>query len=160
MKTFLILLVFVIFPMALHAQSQIDPEPVIVPGKGWGKVVVGNTRQVVEAVISEGVNRRKFDDVYFIDYPMKGIQVSYTNKEDKVHAIYFYNRQRGYEKFAQAAVKTEKGIYWTSSPDDVISAYGKPVEDHSGFGWRRIVFDGIDFRFEKGVMVRIGVPGK
>jgi len=59
-----------------------------------------------------------------------------------------------------ASVKTDKGIDWNSSPEEVIKAYGKPAEDYSGPGWRRMVFDGIDFRFENGVMVRIGIPGK
>jgi len=50
-------------------------------------------------------------------------------------------------------------VDWKSSPNDVIKAYGKPKEDYKGEGWRRMVFDGIDFRWENGVMVRIGIPG-
>ena len=161
MKTSLVILLLTLFPVFGGGyQSKPDSEPVIVAGKGWGKVAMGNKRALVESVVGPGVQRSNFDDDYFFDYPTKGIQVSYLNKVDTVDAIFFYNKQHRYEHFAVAPVKTDKGIDWNSSPDDIIKAYGKPVEDYSGTGWRRMVFDGIDFRFENGVMVRIGIPGK
>jgi hypothetical protein len=46
---------------------------------------------------------------------------------------------------------------------EVIEAYGQPKEDYSGgfpITCRRMVFEGIDFRFENNVMVRIGILGK
>jgi hypothetical protein len=92
---------------------------------------------------------------------VQGIQISYNNSDDTLHNIYFYNQQRRYEHFIPFAGKTDKGIDWKSSPTDVIKAYGKPTGDYGGpgWGWRRLVFDGIDFRFENGAMVRIGIPG-
>lgn len=160
MKTPLIILLL-IFPVIGGAyQSKPDSEPVIVAGNGWGKVAMGNKRDLVESVLGDGVRRSKYEDDYFIDYPLKGIQISYLNKDDTVNAIFFYNKQHRYEDFAQAPVKTEKGIDWRSSAQDVIKAYGKPTEDYDGPGWRRMVFHGIDFRFENGVMVRIGIPAR
>jgi hypothetical protein len=45
----------------------------------------------------------------------------------------------------------------------VKKAYGQPTAKFSGTDsggtWKRLVFDGIDFRFENEKMVRIGVPG-
>jgi hypothetical protein len=58
----------------------------------------------------------------------------------------------------------EKNINWQSPIDEVKTAYGKPVEEFlgkdSGGTWNRIVFDGIDFRFENGQMVRISVSSR
>jgi|ERR1043165_281536 hypothetical protein len=144
----------------LAQQSEDTSEPLIVAGKGWGKVSLGVERKTVESVIGEGQNRSRYDDVYFIDYPAKGIQISYNNKDNTLTNVYFYNRQRRYENFTTFQGKTDKGVDWNSSPNDVIKAYGKPKEDYKDEGWRRTVFDGIDFRWENGVMVRIGIPGK
>ena len=145
---------------AFGLQADNTSEQFLVAGKGWGKVSVGTDRKSVESVTGDGENRRNFDDVYFIDYPKRGIQISYNNTDNRVHAIFFYNRQLRYEHFAPFQGKTDKGIDWKSSPTDVIKAYGEPNGDYEGSGWRRLAFDGIDFRFENGTMVRIGIPGK
>jgi len=157
----LFLLVLVCGTAFAH-QSENSLEPLIVAGKGWGKVSLGVDRKTVESVIGEGEKRSEFDDVYFVDYPAKGIQISYNNGDNTLHNVYFYNGQRRYENFTSFQGKTNKAIDWKSSPRDVIKAYGKPKEDHEGpgWGWRRLVFEGIDFRFENGTMVRIGIPGK
>jgi len=140
--------------------SDNSSELLIVAGKGCGRVSLGVARKTVESVIGEGQKRSQYDDVYFIDYPTKGIQISYNNIDDTLDNAYFYNGQYRYENFATFDGKTDKGVDWKSSPQEVIEAYGKPKEDYAGEGWRRIVFDGIDFRWENGVMVRIGIPGK
>jgi hypothetical protein len=104
-------------------------------GKGWGKLSLGIDRKTVESVIGEGRNRSHYDDVYFIDYPAKGIQISYNNSDDTLHNVYFYNRQRRYQNFATFKGKTDKGIDWKSSPNDVIKAYGEPKEYYKEEGW-------------------------
>lgn len=136
----------------------------IVAGKGWNKVVRGATREVVESVLGngEGEERNKMlKDVYFREYPESGIQVSYQNSTNTVEAIFFYNKQHRYESFQTPPLKTDIGIDWNSSPKDVLKAYGKPVGDYKGDNpgdtWRRIEYKGIDFRFENGKMVRIGI---
>lgn len=147
------------FVAVFGQQSDNTSELLIIAGKGWGKVSLGATRNVVDIVVGESQNRTSFDDVYFLDYPAKGIQISFYNN-DTLRAVFFYNGQLRYENFATFKGNTDKGIDWRSSANDVINAYGKPKEDHNGNGWRRLVFDGIDFRWENGVMVRIGVTEK
>lgn len=159
-KLFAQLFLLLICGVAFAQQSDTPSEPLIVAGKGWGKVSLGVDRKTIESVIGEGQNRSRYDDVYFIDYPPKGIQISYNNSDDSLHNVYFYNRQHRYENFATFEGKTDRGVDWKSSPRDVIKAYGKPKEDYKEERWRRMVFDGIDFRWENGVMVRIGIPGK
>ena len=144
---------------AASKPSENNSDAPIVAGKGWGKVCLGVDLNTVESVLGKGEGRSTYSDVYFKDYLAKGIQISYNNSDNTIHAIFFYNGQRRYESFVTPGVKTDKGINWKSSPEDVIKAYGKPKEDHQGEDWRRIVFEGIDFRFENGVMVRIGIPG-
>ena len=160
----LFLTLFSVFSFAQQAKEK--TEPVIVAGKGWGVVSLNAKRKVVEKVLGKGEGRERnkaLEDVYFREYPEKGVQVSYRHKDDKVEAIFFYNKQRRYEQFTTPAIKTDKGISWSSSPEEVIQAYGKPKNDFNdddrGGTWRRIVFNGIDFRFENNVMVRIGLPG-
>jgi hypothetical protein len=107
---------------------------------------------------------RKYDDVYFVEYPQNGTQISYTNKPDEAYAIFFYNKQTYYGDFVTAPVKTDKGITWSSSPEDVIKAYGKPPRDFSddtgNNAWRRLEYDKIDFLFESGRMTRISVSNE
>lgn len=136
--------------------------PVIVAGKGWGQVVLGAKRKTVESVVGDGQIKSRYEDVYFVNYRARGIEVSYNNTDSTVNTIYFYNKQKdggGYEDFATFDGKVEFGVDWKSSPREVIKAYGMPREEYEGGGSLRLVFDGIDFRWEKGNMVRIGVPG-
>lgn len=77
-----------------------------------------------------------------------------------VHGIYFYNGQRDSPEFRVFCGQVDKGINWQSSIEEVKKAYGEPIAEFSGSGTsKRLVFDGIDFRFENGKLVRIGVPG-
>ncbi len=141
-------------------------EPIIISENGWGKVVVGGKRKVVESVLGKGEHdRRKYDDVYFVEYPKKGIQISYTNKTNEAYAIFFYYKYSTYYgDFEIASVKTDKGITWNSSPEDIIEAYGKPPRDFSddtgGKFWRRLEYDKIDFLFQGGRMSRISVSAE
>jgi len=77
--------------------------------------------------------------------------------------MYFYNRERESPEFGVFCGQVEKGITWQSSVDDVKRAYGQPTAEFSGTDvggtWIRLAFAGVDFRFENGKMVRIGVPG-
>ena len=139
-------------------------EPVLITEKGWGAVVVGAKRKVIEAVLGKGEIGSKYDDVYFVEYPQKGIQISYTNKTDEAYVIFFYNKQKFYSNFVTVPLETDKGVTWSSSPEDVIKAYGKPPRDFSDDTgrnlWRRLEYDKIDFLFEYGRMTRISVSNE
>jgi hypothetical protein len=140
-------------------KKKIDNNASVVAGEGWGAVRLNAARRDVESILGRGRNRSKYDDVYFIDFEEAGVQISFRNDDHKVEAIFFYNRQLRYENFGVFDGKTDKGISWASSAEEVIKAYGAPKNDYSGPGWRRLVFNGIDFRFENNKMVRIGIPG-
>ncbi len=155
----LLLTLFSAFSFAQQAKEETDS--VLVAGKGWGVVSLKAKRKTVEAKLGEGENGRKYDDVYFVDYPKKGLQISYTNKKDEAYTIFFYNNQKRYERFVTSSVKTDKGISWTSQPEDILKAYGKPKndfkDDSGNNAWRRLEYDGIDFLFELGELKRIGI---
>lgn len=131
----------------------------IVPGEGVFKF--GIPRKQLEEAIGKGVAKSKYDDVYFVDYPDQGIQASFDNKTNKVHVIFLYNNANRYESFSTPTIRTSKGIDWKASEDDVIKSYGTPVKDYSdeSRSWRRIEYPGMDFRFEGGRLVRIGILG-
>jgi hypothetical protein len=138
-------------------------QPRIVAGEGWGPVRIGAAVQAVDDVLGEGQLQRRYSDVYFKDYTSKGVQVSFENPSNRVHAIYFYNGQRDSEEIGVFCGRTDRAVNWQSSVDDVKNAYGHPTGEYSGSGpggtWQRLVFAGIDFRFEDGHLVRIGTPG-
>lgn len=164
----LIALVFVscLSSLAIGQAKNDVSSDLIVAGVGWGPVVVNADRVTVEKRLGKGQGEegsQYLDGVYFREYPDFGIEVSYTHKGNKVVAIFFYNHQHRYEYMTTAPFKTDKGVGWQASYRDVKKAYGKPIEDNhgdQGDNWRRVVFEGIDFRFENDVMVRIGIPGK
>lgn len=164
MKIIFSILFLTLFSVLTFAQeSKVQNDAVIVAGKGWGKVQVDAQRKDVESVLGKGEGEEGseyLDGVYFREYPEMGVQVSYSHKGNKVVAIFFYNKQHRYENMATSPVKTDKGIDWSATYKQVKEAYGKPKEDYSGDGWRRVVFEGIDFRFENNLMVRIGIPGR
>jgi hypothetical protein len=150
------------------APGQVDcqvgeGQPKIVAGEGWGPVRIGAASKTVDAFLGEGQSGRKYSQAFFKDYAPKGIQVSFENGSGAVHEIYFYNGQRDHPKFRVFCGQVDKGINWQSSVDDVKKAFGQPTAEFSGTDsggtWKRVVFDGIDFRFENEKMVRIGIPG-
>jgi hypothetical protein len=151
-------------PIETVPLSQEQAEATIVADYGWGQVHIGATKQELDAILGEGNSPQKFGTVYFVDYPSIGLQISFSSSDNKVHAMFFYNKQKGSEQFATFFGKTSVGIDWNSSVEQVIEAYGQPHDDiqstRSGISMRRLVFDGIDFRYENDKMVRIGVPGK
>ena len=136
-----------------------ESEARIAPGSGWGGVQVGASYRSIQAALGKAIPSEKFSDVYFVEYRSRGIEISVNRADDKVHAIYFYNHQQGSRQFGVFCGQMAKGINWTSTIEDVRNAYGSPsanfVQGQSG----RLQFPGIDFRFENGKLVRIGVPG-
>lgn len=164
MKIIVVLVSILIFSsLALGQESKDSSSDAIVAGVGWGTVSVNSDRTAVEERLGKGEGSEAseyLDGVYFREYPEFGIEVSYTHKGNKVVAIFFYNKQRRYEKMATAPVKTDKGVGWETTYKVLKRIYGKPKEDHHGDNWRRVVYEGIDFRFENDVMVRIGIPGR
>jgi hypothetical protein len=147
-----------------QVDCQVDErQPKIVAGEGWGPVRIGAASKAVDAVLGEGRTSRKYSHVYFKDYGLKGIQVSFENDSSAVHNMYFYNQQRDSPEFGVFCGEVDKGINWQSSVKDVKRAYGQPTAEFSGtylgVTSKRLVFEGIDFRFENEKMVRIGIPG-
>jgi len=140
-----------------------EAQPTIVAGEGWGPVRMGAASKTVDPFLGDGQPGSRYSDVYFKDYPRKGVQVSFENTSNTVHAIYFYNGQRDGRRIGVFCGHTNSGINWQSSVDEVKKTYGHPTAEFSGADsggtWQRLVFAGIDFRFENGMMVRIGIPG-
>jgi hypothetical protein len=161
MNRLLALVALASFALPAFAGREEKAEPTIVANRGWGLVQIGATKNRVMAVLGEDPIIAKYTNNYYLDYREKGVQVSFSTKDNKVNAIFFYNKQKDSEHFATFQGKTAAGIGWGSSVQDVIKAYGKPIHEYSGqngsLPWRRIVFKGIDFRFEYDKMVRIAI---
>lgn len=145
-----------------HTECHKDEtQPRIVAGVGWGIVHIGADSKDVDDFLGHGELAKRYSASYFKNYSEMGVQVLFESST--VRAVYFYNAQRGDENFSNFCGTTDKNIDWQSSVEDVKKAYGKPEAEFSGIDtggpWERIVFAGIDFRFENGRMVRMGVPG-
>lgn len=139
-------------------------QPKVVAGEGWGPVRIGAAIKTVDALLGEGQSSREYSKVFYKDYAAKGIQVAFENPGRTVHNMYFYNGQQGSPEFGVFCGQVDMGINWQSSVDDVKKAYGQPTAEYSGtyagVAWKRLAFEGIDFRFENEKMVRIGIPGR
>lgn len=131
----------------------------IIPGQGVFSY--GTKKKDLEAVVGEGEASSKFDDVYFVEYPAAGAQVSYDNLKHTVHVIFLYNNAPRYEGFAVPKILTDKGISWNATDEDIVKAYGKPLKDYSdeSKSWRRLEYPRIDFLFQGGHLGRIGILG-
>ena len=125
--------------------------------KGWKVVQLGERQDQIEKELGEGENINSYGEVYFMDYISAGIEISYNTANSRVRAIYFYNKDNNYEHFATFKGKTEEGIGWSATRKDIIDTYGEPIKEFHGDNWRRIEFEGFDFRFRNGVLSRIGL---
>lgn len=137
-----------------EAQTQVEEN------LGWGPVRVGASFQSIEQALGKGTPSETFSDVRFVEYRSRGIEVSFERTNSKVHAIYFYNHQQGSGQFGVFCGQVAKGVNWSSTIEDVRSAYGRPSADFIQGNSGRLQYSGIDFRFENGKLVRIGVPGR
>jgi hypothetical protein len=131
----------------------------IAAGSGWGDVQVGASYRSIQATLGQATPSEVFSDVRFVEYRSRGIEISLNRRDDRVHAIYFYNHQEGSGQFGVFCGQTAEGINWHSTIGDVRNAYGHPSADFIQGDSGRLQFPGIDFRFESGKLVRIGIPG-
>src|SRR5260370_3946134 len=149
---------------AVQASCREDEaQPTILAGEGWGPVRLRAASKTVDAFLGDGQKGSRDSSSYFKEYPRKGIQVLFENTNNTVNAIYFYNGQRDSGRFDVFCGPTNTGLNCQSSLDEWKKAYGRPTAEFSGANagdtWQRLVFEGIDFRFENGKLVRIGIPG-
>jgi hypothetical protein len=140
--------------------SADEAQAKIAAGVGWGVVRVGASFKAVRAALGEAHPSEKYSDVHFVEYRTRGIELSVNNSDDTVHAIFFYNHQQDSGQFGVFCGQTDKGVNWKSTVEVVKSLYGQPSADFPGGTSERLVFPGIDFRFENGRLVRIGIPGQ
>lgn len=139
--------------------SATESESKIAEGSGWGPIQVGASFRSIQAALGKATPSEEFSDVHFVEYRSRGIEISLDRADDKVHAIYFYNHQQGSGQFGVFCGQTTKGINWNSTVEEVRNAYGHPTADFIQRESGRLQFPGIDFRFENGKLVRIGIPG-
>ena len=145
--------VFVYISVLSSCSGQNDTVDI---SSGWKSVILGQTQTVVEKEIGQGKNLKEYQDRYFVDYTTKGMQVSYNNSKN-VQTIYFYNKAPSYEHFTTFQGETNKGIDWSSSRKDILDAYGEPIAEYNGEDWRRMEYNGFDFKFNDGLLRRIGI---
>jgi hypothetical protein len=137
------------------------PQSGITKTPGNGVFQYGAKKRDLEAVIGEGEPDSKFDDVYFVEYPAAGVQVSYDNKKHTVHVIFLYNNAPRSKGFTVPKVLTDKGIGWDATAEDILKVYGKPLKDYDDDSKtrRRLEYPGIDFLFGGIQLGRIGILG-
>ncbi len=139
---------------------SVPGDPLIVAGVGHGRIKIGEAKEIVELGLMVGGPKKSYGDVYFVSYPYDGVEISYDTAASRVVAIFFYNKMRGYGSYETYHGVTQKGIDWGATVEMVESVYGKPKVDFSKRGFRRLAFDGIDFIWERGRLVRMGISGR
>lgn len=124
------------------------------------KQFIGKHRLEVEAVYGKADKDDDLDDtegeIVFLEYYKEGFQLTYNRKAHTIEAIFFYNKANNYEEFSTFENEIIKGITWESTLEEVIGLYGEPIDlFESERHGQRVIYDGFDFRFVNGVLVRI-----
>jgi hypothetical protein len=146
-----------------NPSTRVSNLETIVEGLGWKSVVLGNTRKSVIQFLGKPDNTEYFntENTYFDDYYSEGIQINYNKLTNRVRSIFFYFGQIGNELYSNINRSTQGGISAKSTETEVLTVFGKPIQDSTGIcggvTCRRIVYKGIDFRFEENKLVRISV---
>ncbi|MBK5211391.1 MAG: hypothetical protein JJE36_03660 [Coriobacteriia bacterium] len=134
---------------------------------GWGDIRIGATESQVSAVLGEPASQEDFPEmngesaVVFYNYFDAGIQVSFIKPSMTVGAVFFYAGTGDHSEYSRFAGDMDKGMSWASSPDEVLAAYGSPVNDYQsddgGLEWRRLAYRDISFRFQNGELETVAV---
>jgi hypothetical protein len=139
--------------------TAIASNPVITD-TGWGAVSIGAGVSEVEAVLGAAETEEDIGGTIFRNYLSKGVQINYGEAPLKAVAIFFFNHATDKPDFAPFEGGVDRGISWTSTPEEVLAAYGSPLHDYhgdDGESWRRLAYPNISFRFESGRLAEIGV---
>ncbi len=130
-KWVLILVICCSFGWSVATSENGTPQFLVSPGQGVGDVLLGMYEDEVIAVLGEPEEKSSYDSgstVYLI-YPSAGISVVVA--KGKVHSIDLYSGvPTGYVKNQYSRFKGafENGLNFDSSFDDVVKAFGDPVE--------------------------------
>ena len=137
------------------------PVKKVISGKGWGGVIIGATKEKINSEIGEFEIIHKNENIYVALYNDIGAELIFYVKDNTVRNMYFYRKGADNVFYIYNGKtfkgKTDKKIDLNNSVNDVIDAYGKPLKHHKGKSWQRIIYDGIDFKFQNNRMVRIGI---
>lgn len=153
-----------VMPRVLGTIDALRTDASPVTGAGWGSVRIGATVPDVEAALGpHEFHSSEFDDgSAFYNYPSKGIQVLFGEPPDpRVIYVFFYmNDSVEYEvdlaKVGRFEGATDKGIDRTSTPEDVLAAYGPPVADDTEYlPARSISYLDISFQFDGNTLAHI-----
>ena len=120
----------------LSAALEYKANHTIFAGKGFGSVVLGATREQIEA--SFGKPDEFVDEdagmfrIYEANYFLKGVKIEYDDKTKIATSILLIgegSKTEAFKAFKLFAGATDKQIRWGASPAEVIAAYGKPVKE-------------------------------
>lgn len=134
---------------------------------GWGAIKIGTSESAVTDVLGEPDAQQEYPAmggrpaVVFYDYVDAGIQVGFVKPQMTVNALFCFAGTGDHADFARFAAGTDQGITWASKPEDVIAAYGKPINgymsDDGGREWRRLAYRDMSFRFQNDVLETIAI---
>ena len=115
----------------------------IVPGEGIGQCVIGSPPEMAIAEFGNADVSEIEGSKYFC-FPKHGIEL--VLEEGKVDMIWVKFREDGFQTFQGT---TPNGVGYSSSVDDVVTAFGRP-SDRSELGCINLVYgqDGINFEFD------------
>lgn len=145
--------------------------PVIIAGKGWGKVSIGATREDIDSVLGkpEYTGKDSINNESYATYFSKGFVVVFDGKM-KARTLRFIGDRdlyaNGDSKFESFTGMPDKGIDWGASSADVIKAYGEPIkrEAYPDFPQKReilnLYYSNIHFIFKTDKLIQINIGGK
>lgn len=119
-------------PPALPKGPAADAS-LIVAARGWGTVTLGASRSQIEAVLgAPEVTGAESDGGMYATHYARGIVVVYGARGVGAVTIRIIGDRSLYggssSKFSSSSARPDKGLAWGASAQQVISAYGQPIE--------------------------------
>jgi hypothetical protein len=141
---------------------SIETRGLITAGVGLGKIILGAPEEQLKELL--GPSERLYlgyqaVDEFHVDYVESVVQIRYDLPNKTAAAIYFNNMGA-----RSRHVKTDRGIGFSATADDIRKAYGEPseirkilVSEISPATATDYRYPGIEFRFENEKLIRITI---
>jgi hypothetical protein len=127
----------------------------VIPGRGWGPLVVGAKLVAVERELGAPSHRRQGSNYAYADWRPLGVRV-YMDLAGTITSVGFIYRQIYDQELTAFTGVTDRGIGASSTLADVEAAYG-PAPEKRGNKGDCLVYPGTLFSFEDGQLHEISI---
>ena len=156
MKRLLVLMAIVLTSFWVVFSQSPNTSEWLMTENGWGDVKIGQSVDQVDEILGKPTRQSPVGDMIFADYAWSSVLFVYVSDTHRLGAIYFDNRTTLKDKNA-LLFRTDAGISWNSTEDDVVRAYGTPLKIKASTNRRRLIYRAMQFLFIKNRLTAVCV---